>query len=153
MTGTAEYGASGAGRVPEVVSTLAAGATGAAATGAATVFALALHDPPLQVPVLQVPVLHEPVLQVLQVLHLLHVLQELGVLEWKSSDRARQRRAMIGNIGRGCVAQLQPDAEQPLEHGAGAAAHVAHVAHVGLGLALGAEQAQGFGVTTGRGWQ
>ena len=147
MTGTAEYGASGAGRVPEVVSMLTAGATGAAATGTATVVALALHDPPLHEPVPHEPVLHEPVLQVL---HLLHVLQELGVLEWKSSDRARQRRARIGNIGRGCVAQPQADVEQPLEHGAGA---VAHVAHVEQGLAGAAEQAQGFGVTTGRGWQ
>jgi hypothetical protein len=149
MTGVAEYGAivAGAGSVAPLVWTLIVGATGAAATGVVTATAFALQELHEVVP--HEPLAHEP-----QVPHLLHVLQVLHELDSKSPDRARRRRARIGNIGRWSAAQLQLDAEQPLLHGV-TAAQVAQVrgAQVEQGVAARVEQAHGFGITTARGWQ
>jgi hypothetical protein len=145
MTGTAEYGASvaGAGSVVPVVTTLL-GAAGAAATGigvAMAAFALQL----LHELVPHEPLPHELVPHALQVLH---------EFEWKSPEKARRRRSRIGNIGRCSAAQPQLDVEHPLLQGE-AAAQDAQVrgAHVVQGLAAQVEQAQGFGITTARGWQ
>jgi hypothetical protein len=152
MSGTAEYGAGLAGNVAEVDSMLLE--NGAAACVDTGTPAFAAHDP-----FAQEPVAHVPVLQVLQVLHLLHVLHVLQVpleLVWKSNDSARHRRDRIGNIGRGWAVQLlQPHEEQPLAHGAEAAAQVAQVGAQleQAGAALHVEQAQGFGMITARGWQ